>query len=253
MVIGVIPARYASTRLPGKPLVDIGGKPMIQHVYERASESKYIDHLIVATDDQRIVDVVENFGGKVVLTPPELPSGSDRIAYVVKNMQDVEIIVNIQGDEPFINPIMIDMAIEPLAFDKNIYVSTLAKRISKVDELKDFSVVKVVMDMYNDALYFSRSPIPFVRDDSISLDEKIKKFKFLKHIGLYVYRKEALLEFTRMEQGIIEQHEKLEQLRFLENKIPIKVVETEYESISVDTPEDLKKARNYYQKLKKQQ
>lgn len=252
MVLGVIPARYSSTRLPGKPLADICGKPMIQHVYERAILSKYIEHLIVATDDERIVDAVENFGGKVVMTPSSLPSGSDRIAYVVKNMKDVDIIVNIQGDEPFINPLMIDMAIEPLGFDQNVYVATLAKRITKVDELKDNSIVKVVTDMYNDALYFSRSSIPFVRDIGISLDEKIKKYKFLKHIGLYVYRKEALIEFTRLEKGILEELEKLEQLRFLENKIPIKVVETEFESISVDTPEDLKKARNYYQKqLKK--
>ncbi len=251
MVIGVIPARYASTRLPGKPLVDIGGKPMIQHVYEKASQSKYIDHVIVATDDERILDVVENFGGKVVMTPSDLPSGSDRIAYVVRNMNDVDIIVNIQGDEPFINPITIDMAIEPLAFDDKIYVSTLAKRISNVDELKDPSCVKVVIDMYNDALYFSRSPIPFVRENGLSLEDKIKKHKFLKHIGLYVYKKEALLEFTRLGKGILEELEKLEQLRFLENKIPIKVVETEYESISIDTPEDLKKARNYYQKLQK--
>lgn len=253
MVIGVIPARYSSSRLPGKPLADIGGKPMIQHVYEKASQSKYIEHLIVATDDERILDAVENFGGKVVLTPSSLPSGSDRIAYVIKNMKDVDIVVNIQGDEPFINPVMIDMAIEPLGFDPKVNVSTLAKRITKVDELKDNSVVKVVTDMYNDALYFSRSPIPFIRDNGISLEEKIKKYKFLKHIGLYVYRKDALLEFTRLEKGILEDLEKLEQLRFLENKIPIKVVETEYESLSVDTPEDLKKARNYYQKLLKKQ
>ncbi|MCF8262646.1 MAG: 3-deoxy-manno-octulosonate cytidylyltransferase [Melioribacteraceae bacterium] len=248
MVLGIIPARFASSRLMGKPLADIGGKPMIQHTFESAKKSKLINKVAIAVDDQKVLDRVNEFGAHGVLTPSELPSGTDRIAYALKSFEQAEIIVNIQGDEPFINGRMIDQAIEPLLFDKSVQVSTLAKRITSVDELKSPSVVKVVFDYNNFALYFSRSPIPFVREAKSNL-EKIQKAEIFKHVGLYVYRREALLRFAKLSPTDLEQIEKLEQLRMLENGFKIKIVETELESLSVDTPEDLELARKYYQKM----
>ncbi|MCF8411904.1 MAG: 3-deoxy-manno-octulosonate cytidylyltransferase, partial [Melioribacteraceae bacterium] len=182
MVLGIIPARFASSRLMGKPLADIGGKPMIQHTFESAKKSKLINKVAIAVDDQKVLDRVNEFGAHGVLTPSELPSGTDRIAYALKSFEQAEIIVNIQGDEPFINGRMIDQAIEPLLFDKSVQVSTLAKRITSVDELKSPSVVKVVFDYNNFALYFSRSPIPFVREAKSNL-EKIQKAEIFKHVG----------------------------------------------------------------------
>ncbi len=250
MILGVIPARFSSTRLLGKPLADIGGKPMIRHTYESAKKSKLLDDIIIAVDDEKVYEVAKDFGAKVVMTPKDLPSGSDRIAYVVKNLPSAEIIVNIQGDEPFIPGRMIDQAIEPLLFNSAVEVSTLVKKIQTVEELKSPSIPKVVFDYENFALYFSRSPIPYVRDARTNL-EKISKGIIYKHIGLYVYRREALLKFTSLRPTDLELTEKLEQLRMLENGIKIKVVETNLDSISVDTPEDLRKARNYYSLLKK--
>jgi 3-deoxy-manno-octulosonate cytidylyltransferase (CMP-KDO synthetase) len=248
-VVGVIPARFASTRLLGKPLADICGKPMIQRTYESASKSKLINELIIAVDDEKVADVVKSFGARVILTPKDIATGSDRIAYVAKNIHDVDIVVNIQGDEPFIKGEMIDQAIEPLLFDSSIDVSTLAKKITSVTELKSPSIPKVVFDYYNFALYFSRSPIPFVRDAN-SYSERLKKADIYKHVGLYVYRIEALKKFTELAPTDLEKIEKLEQLRMLENGMKIKVVVTEHESISVDTPEDLERVRVYYQRLK---
>ena len=248
MILGVIPARFASTRLMGKPLADIGGKPMIQHTYESALKSKLLNEVIVAVDDQRLFDVVKGFGGKVRLTPADIKTGSDRIAYVAEKMPQAQIIVNIQGDEPFIPGKMIDEAIEPLLFDKSVNVSTLAKRITSVDELKSASIPKVVFDYNNFALYFSRSPIPFVRDARTNL-EKITSTEIYKHIGLYVYRRDALMRFTSLKPTDLEQIEKLEQLRMLENRFKIKIVTTEFESLSVDTPHDLEVARSYYEKI----
>ncbi|MBE2278898.1 MAG: 3-deoxy-manno-octulosonate cytidylyltransferase [Ignavibacteriaceae bacterium] len=250
-IVGVIPARYASTRLPGKPLADICGKPMIQHCYESAGKSKFLNKIVVATDHQKVFDTVSGFGGKAIMTGKNIQTGSDRIAAALKKLPGVDIVVNIQGDEPFIPGFMIDQAIEPLLFDSTVMVSTLAKRIVKKEELLNPSVVKVVFDMENNALYFSRSPIPFMRD-SEDIDSAIKSFTFLKHIGLYVYRVEALFKFTSLDAGILENVEKLEQLRMLENGIKIKVVETNLESISVDTANDLEIAKKYYLKeLKK--
>ena len=248
MIIGIIPARFASTRLMGKPLADIGGNPMIQHTYENCLKSKLLNDVVVAVDDQKVAQVINDFGGKAIMTPKEIQTGSDRIAYAAKSLPHAKIVVNIQGDEPFIKGGMIDQAIEPLLFDLSVNVSTLAKKIETVQELKSASVVKVVFDYNNFALYFSRSPIPYVRNAKTNLD-RIINADIYKHIGLYVYRREALLRFTELEQTDLEKIEKLEQLRMLENSFKIKIVVTEYENLAVDTPEDLDRARFYYAKF----
>lgn len=248
MILGVIPARFASSRLLGKPLAMIGDKPMIQHTYQSAKKSKLINKLVIAVDDKRILDVARNFNAEVLMTPNNIQTGSDRIAYVTKDYPEAQVIVNIQGDEPFINAKMIDEAIEPLLFDKKIDVSTLAFRINNVDDLKNPSVPKVVFDYHNFALYFSRSTIPFVRGARTSL-EKIKTTEIYKHIGLYVFRRNALFKFTSLEPTDLERAEKLEQLRMLEHGMKIKIVITDCETLSVDTPEDLERARKYYKKI----
>jgi 3-deoxy-manno-octulosonate cytidylyltransferase (CMP-KDO synthetase) len=245
MIVGIIPARFASTRLMGKPLASIGGKPMIQHTYENSLKSKLLNKVVVAVDDEKVAQVIRDFGGSAVMTPKEVSTGSDRIAIAAKEIEDARIIVNIQGDEPFIHGEMIDQAIEPLLFDSSVQVTTLAKRIESTEELKSPAIVKVVFDYQNYALYFSRSPIPYVRDARTNL-ERITKSDIYKHIGLYAFRIDALLRFTSLEQTDLEKAEKLEQLRMLENGMKIKVVETEFESLAVDTPEDLERARNYY-------
>lgn len=249
-ILGVIPARFASTRLMGKPLADIGGKSLLQHTYEGASRSKLIDKIVIAVDDEQVAKAAKSFGAAYIMTPKECATGSDRIAIVAKEFPRADIIVNIQGDEPFINGMMIDQAIEPLLFDPDVNVSTLAKLIDNVEELKSPSVVKVVFDYKNFALYFSRSPIPFVRDAETDI-QMLEKADIYKHVGLYVYRKEYLLKFTKLETTDLERWEKLEQLRMLENGFKIKIVETEFDSFSVDTPEDLEKARLIYSKHKK--
>ena len=245
MIVGIIPARFASTRLLGKPLADIGGKPLIQHTFESVSKSKLINKIIIAVDDSKVAQVVRDFGATVVETPKKISTGSDRIAFVAKDLKDADIIVNIQGDEPFIDGKMIDEAIEPLLFDKEVQVSTLAKRIESVKELNSPDVVKVVFDYWNYAIYFSRAAIPYVRDIK-SDKEKLFAAEIYKHIGLYVFRKDALLKFTKLKPTDLENAEKLEQLRMIENGIKIKIVVTELDSIGVDTPEDLEKARTYY-------
>ncbi len=250
MIIGIIPARFESTRLPGKPLLDIGGKPMLQRTYESAKKSKLLTDVVIAVDDERVYDVAKQFGAQVQMTPKELETGSDRIAYIADKLSTAEIIVNIQGDEPFIPGKMIDQAIEPLLFDKDVKVSTLVKRITSEDELNSPDIPKVVFDYHNYALYFSRSPIPYVRDVA-SDKEKLRIADIYKHIGLYVYRKESLLKFTSLRQTDLERFEKLEQLRMLENNMKIKVVVTEHESISVDTDEDLELARLYCKKIER--
>ena len=247
MIIGVIPARFASSRLMGKPLADICGKPMIQHTFENAGKSKLISRMIIAVDDEKVASVAKSFGAEVVMTPKDIQTGSDRIAYVIKDIKNADVNVYIQGDEPLMNGTMIDQAIEPLVFDKSVNVSTLAKRILSVQEFKSPSIPKVVFDYNNFALYFSRSPIPFVRDARSNL-ERITKGEVYKHIGLYVYRKEYLQRFTKLEPTDLEEMEKLEQLRMLENGFKIKIVVTEFENIAVDTPDDLARARQYYLK-----
>ncbi len=249
MIIGIIPARFASTRLMGKPLADIGGKPMIQRTYESSLSSKLLHKVVIAVDDEKILDVAKRFGAEAYMTPKDMQSGSDRIAFVAKKLK-ADIIVNIQGDEPFIQGKMIDQAIEPLLFDRDVEVSTLVKKIDKVEDLKSSSIPKVVFDYNNFALYFSRSPIPFVREAKSNLD-KVNSGDIYKHIGLYVYRKNSLLKFTELKPTDLENIEKLEQLRMLENGMRIKVVVTEFESFSVDTPKDLEIARKYAAKLEK--
>lgn len=234
-IIGVIPARYGSTRFPGKPLVDIGGKPMIQHVWENSAESKLINKLYAATDDKRIFNAVNSFGGNAVMTSKKHKCGSDRIGEVIKKIK-CDIVVNIQGDEPFINPLNIDKAIKPLLEDKNIQVSTLCTPIKHSDEINNPNVVKAVIDKKGFALYFSRFAVPYNRD-------KTKNIVYFKHIGLYVYRKKYLLEFIKLKPSKLEETEKLEQLRILENGTKIKVVITNADSITVDTISDLKKLK----------
>jgi len=241
--IGIIPARYGSTRFPGKPLADILGKPMIQWVYERASKAKLLSEVIVATDDERIFQRVKAFGGRAVMTSKEARSGSDRVAEVARGLE-AEIIVNIQGDEPLIQPEAIDQAITPLLEDRDILVSTLVKRIDKIQELEDPNAVRVVMDKEGFALYFSRAAIPYSRDLK-DREEWIRLHPYYKHIGLYVYRKGFLMEFVRMGESPLERVERLEQLRILENGYKIKVIETDFTSMPVDTPEDLEVVKSY--------
>jgi len=250
MVLGVIPARFASSRLMGKPLADIGGKPMIQHTYESAKKSKLLNDLVIAVDDEKVYKVIKNFGGNAMMTSTNFQTGSDRIAYVAEQYKGADIIVNIQGDEPFINGKMIDQAIEPLLFDPGVQVSTLAKRITTVKELRSASIPKVVFDYNNYALYFSRSPIPFVREAKSDL-QFVQMAEIYKHIGLYVYKRDALLQFTTCQPTDLEMTEKLEQLRMLESGLNIKIVITDFESISVDTPEDLEFARAFFEKRMK--
>jgi 3-deoxy-manno-octulosonate cytidylyltransferase (CMP-KDO synthetase) len=240
--IGIIPARYGSTRFPGKPLAEIFGKPMIVHTYLNSKKSVLLDDVIVATDNDKIAKVIEDIGGKVVITPSELKSGSDRVAYALRNI-DCDITVNIQGDEPFINGAAIDSAVKPMIDDNSIMVSTLIKRIEDPKILNDPNIVKAVKDINDFALYFSRAPIPFMRD-SESQSEQLKKEIFFKHIGLYVFRTSFLKKFVKMDESGLENCEKLEQLRILENGYRIKCIITDYESISIDTIEDLNKIQN---------
>lgn len=238
-VTGIIPARYSSTRLPGKPLILIHGKPMIQRVYEQAQRSKLLDKVIVATDDTRIFDCVKDFGGEVMMTSEKHVSGTDRLAEAAR-MIICDIVVNIQGDEPFIDPKNIDIAIEPLLKDRLLNVSTLAFKITDPLDLENENKVKVVLDKNNFALYFSRNYIPFDMEHNPAKVWTLKDRVFYKHIGLYVYRKSFLMRFAKMKKSYLEEVEKLEQLRILENGDKIKVVITKKDSVSVDTLEDIK-------------
>jgi len=236
-IVGIIPSRFASTRLPAKPLVDICGKSMIQRVYEQAKQSALLSDIIVATDDDRIATVVRSFGGNVQLTPIDIQSGSDRIAMVAKNY-NMDIVVNIQGDEPLIDPKLIDQTIQLLIDDKEAVVGTAVKKTLLPQDIFNSNVVKVVLDKNNYALYFSRSPIPYIRDAKKN-DDWLNGSPFYKHFGIYTYRADFLQKYSTMKQSLLETSEKLEQLRILENGFKIKCVITEYESIPVDTQEDL--------------
>ena len=237
-VTGIIPARFSATRLPGKPLVLIHGKPMIQRVYEQSKKSKLLSRVIVATDDQRIFDFVSSFGGEVMMTSEKHISGTDRLAEAVK-MINCDIVVNVQGDEPFIDPNNIDIAVEPLLKDKMLNVSTLAFKITNPLDLENENKVKVVLDKNNFALYFSRNYIPFDMEHNPAKVWTLKDRKFYKHIGLYVYRKSFLIRFSKMKKSYLEEVEKLEQLRILENGERIKVIITKKDSVSIDTAEDI--------------
>lgn len=237
-VAAFIPARYGSTRLDGKPLADIGGKPMVRWVYERAQKAALVDSVTVATDDERIARAVREFGGQAVLTSGSHHSGTDRIAEAAAGCS-ADVIVNVQGDEPLIEPGMIDAAVRPLVEDPRLVMGTLKTPITDEAEYRDPHAVKVVTDSSGFALYFSRSPIPGAGGAPFE-DLRGRVFK---HIGLYVYRKDFLIKLAGLERTPLESIERLEQLRALENGFRIKVVTTQYNPMSVDTPEDLEKVR----------
>jgi 3-deoxy-manno-octulosonate cytidylyltransferase (CMP-KDO synthetase) len=238
-ILGIIPARFASSRFPGKALAELAGKSMLEHVWERASRSRYLTDLLVATDDERIAAAVRKFGGRARMTSPQHPSGSDRLAEVA-SAEEAALYVNIQGDEPLIDPEAIDAAILSVYGDEAIVMGTLKKQIVDPTDIMNTNVVKVVTNLLGDALYFSRCPIPYERDGRNGLPV------YFKHIGLYVYRREFLLRYPDLTVGPLEEAERLEQLRALENGYRIRVVNTEYESLGVDTPEDLERVRQLF-------
>jgi 3-deoxy-manno-octulosonate cytidylyltransferase (CMP-KDO synthetase) len=252
-IVAVIPARYGSSRFPGKPLADIRGKPMVQHVYERAKTATLVGDVMVATDDGRIADAVRNFGGKAVMTSPAHRTGTERVAEVAGGVE-AEIIVNIQGDEPLIRGEIIDAAIKPLISDESLHISTLKSPIIRISDWLNPNVVKVVTDREGFALYFSRSPIPFFRDESRGngllrfsgrkgVDDSLPPGPLYMHVGLYVYRRSLLLSIAQMEPTPLERAEGLEQLRLMENGYRIKVVPVDYHPVGVDTPADLEEVR----------
>ena len=234
-VIGVIPARCGSTRFEGKVLADIHGKPMLQWVWGAAKKAKILDEVIIACDDERIEDTARSFGARVTRTSKDHQSGTDRLCEVV-NPLEVKVVVNIQADEPLLEPVMLENIARPLLDDASLNVTTLMKRIDDPSEIKDPNVVKVVTDRQGLALYFSRLAIPYPRD-------KAAEPVYYKHIGLYGYTKDFLFIFKNLPESRLEKIEKLEQLRVLEAGFRIKVVETKIATIGVDTPEDLEKAR----------
>jgi 3-deoxy-manno-octulosonate cytidylyltransferase (CMP-KDO synthetase) len=234
-VIGVIPARYYSSRFEGKVLAEIQGKPMVQWVWEAAKKAKILDELIVACDDRRVEEAVTSFGGVAVFTSKEHPSGTDRICEVV-NPLEVKVIVNIQADEPLLEPVMIENVARPLLDEPALNMATLMKKIDDPREQASPNVVKVVTDRHGFALYFSRAVIPYPRDKSVNVP-------YYKHIGLYAYSKDFLFTFKNLPEANLEKIEKLEQLRVLEAGFRIKVVETKVSTIGVDTAEDLEKVR----------
>jgi len=238
--VGIIPSRYASTRFPGKPLVDINGKTMIRRVYEQAKLSPSLSAVFVATDDQRIVDEVESFGGNVIMTSPFHPSGTDRCFEVLEKIgkDKYDVVVNIQGDEPFIHPEQINTVVKNFT-NKNVQISTLAHKITDSEDLCNPSLVKIVRKVSGEALYFSRSLIPFIRG-AANVDWTTL-YPFLKHIGIYAYRSDILEQIVKLPASSLEKAESLEQLRWLENGYSVMVEITDKESFPVDTPEDLKR------------
>ena len=232
-ILGVIPARYASSRFPGKALARLHSHTLLEHVFRRASAARTLTELVIATDDARIFDEARRFGAPVRMTSGSHASGTDRVAEVAA-AHDADLVVNIQGDEPLLDPAAIDAAVEAMADQASVPMATLKKRIEDPREAGDSNVVKVVTDLAGNALYFSRSPIPLARDGGENI--------CFKHIGLYVYRREFLLRYSTLPVGPLERAEKLEQLRALENGFVIRVAETGYDSMGVDTPEDLERA-----------
>jgi 3-deoxy-manno-octulosonate cytidylyltransferase (CMP-KDO synthetase) len=241
-VVVVIPSRYAATRLPGKPLVKLAGKPMVQRVYEQAKLAQTVHRVLVATDDQRIVDAVQAFGGEARMTRSEHRTGTERIAEVAAH-ESGDVFVNVQGDEPLIDPVAIDSAVAALLEDPPAQIATVATPIRHVPDIMDPNVVKTVLDFDSNALYFSRAPIPWVRDTQ----QKVH-VKYWKHLGLYVFQRDALLEYPTLPQGELEKIEQLEQLRWLENGWKIRVAEVEHDAVSVDVPEDVARVEKLLQK-----
>lgn len=236
--IGIIPARYSSTRFPGKPLSILGGKPVIQRVYEQTS--KVLNNVCVATDDERIYNKVIEFGGNAVMTRADHKSGTDRIAEAYGKIgKSYKVVINIQGDEPFIHPEQIESVMECFD-DKDVEIATLGKRFTSMEAVQNPNSPKIVVDNRGFAMYFSRSVIPFVR--GVEEGEWLGRYPFLKHLGLYAYRVDVLKAITALPQSSLEKAESLEQLRWLQNGFRIKVAETEFETVGIDTPEDLKRA-----------
>jgi 3-deoxy-manno-octulosonate cytidylyltransferase (CMP-KDO synthetase) len=241
-VVVVIPSRFASRRLPGKPLVTLAGKPMVQHVYERAKLAQTIHRVLVATDDQRIFDAVRAFGGEAKMTRSDHRTGTERIAEVAAH-EPGDVFVNVQGDEPLIDPVSIDTAVAALLEEPPAQITTVATAIRHVPDIMDPNIVKTVLDFDSHALYFSRAPVPWVRDTQ----QKIH-VKYWKHLGLYVFQRDALLEYPTLPQGELEKIEQLEQLRWLENGWRIRVVEVQHDAVSVDVADDVTRVEKLLQK-----
>ena len=234
-VVVVIPARYGSTRLPGKPMLPLAGKPMIQRVYERARMAKTARRVIVATDDERILKAVEAFGGEARMTRLEHRSGTERVAEVAAHASG-DVFVNVQGDEPLLDPAAIDIAVSALLEEPAAPIATVATLIKNAPDIMDPNVVKTVLDFDDNALYFSRAPIPWVRDAATKI-----RVRHLKHLGLYVFQRDVLLEYPTLPQGELEKIEQLEQLRWMENGWKIRVAEVEHDAVSVDVPADVER------------
>jgi len=245
-IVCIIPSRYASSRFEGKPLADLLGKPMIQHVYERVLRSSVVTYAAVATDDERIFAAVERFGGRAIMTSPQHRSGTDRIAEAVAGLDlaDGDIVVNIQGDQPLFEPVQVDQVVAPLRADPAIPMSTLIYRIVREEEISHPNAVKVAVDAQGFALYFSRATIPYVRDAGLQAD-------YYKHHGIYAYRRSFLDTFAGLPGGTLEKLEALEQLRALEFGYRIKVAVTEFDSVEVDTPQELARVRDILASKKK--
>ncbi len=241
-IVVVIPARYGSTRLPGKPLISLAGKPMIQRVYERARMAERADRVIVATDDERILKAVEAFGGEARMTRPDHRTGTERVAEVAAHVEG-DVFVNVQGDEPLLDPVAIDVAVNALLEEPAASIATVATPIKTPADIMDPNIVKTVLDFDGNALYFSRAPIPWVRDTAGKV-----LARHLKHLGLYAFQRDALLEYPTLPQGDLERVEQLEQLRWLENGWKIRVAEVEHDAVSVDVPEDVARVEKLLQK-----
>lgn len=242
-VVIVIPARYGSTRLPGKPLILLSGKTMIQRVYERAKLAERATRVIVATDDERIVKAVEGFGGEARMTRADHRTGTERVAEVAAREKG-DVFVNVQGDEPLLDPVAVDTAVSALLEEPAAAIATVATPIKTPADIMDPNVVKTVLDFENNGLYFSRAPIPWVRDSTGKI-----QVRHLKHLGLYVFQREALLEYPTLPQGELERIEQLEQLRWLENGWKIRVAEVEHDAVSVDVPEDVARVEKLLAKI----
>lgn len=240
-VLGVIPARYASSRFPGKPLIDLKGKSMIQRVYERASTSELISQLVVATDDQRIYDAVHAFGGKVEMTGGHHHSGTDRCGEVALNHPDVDVVINIQGDEPLVDPHQLDVLLEAFE-DPSVQIATLGIEDRSTDNRSNENRIKLVRDIHDNALYFSRSAIPNI---SRAEDEALNALKLFRHIGVYAFRRDVLIQLVELPVCPLEKVESLEQLRWMYNGYKIRVVETSIETPNIDSPEDVEEVLNY--------
>jgi 3-deoxy-manno-octulosonate cytidylyltransferase (CMP-KDO synthetase) len=241
-VVIVIPARFGAMRLPGKPLVSLAGKPMIQRVYERAKLATLASRVIVATDDERIMKAVASFGGTARMTRPDHRTGTERVAEVAAHEKG-DVFVNVQGDEPLLDPVAVDTAVNALLEEPAASIATVATPIKTPADIMDPNVVKTVLDFDNNGLYFTRAPIPWVRDTASKI-----QVRHLKHLGLYVFQRDALLEYPTLPQGELERIEQLEQLRWMENGYKIRVAETQHDSVSVDVPEDVARVEQLLRK-----